>query len=686
MVTTNMTAADSPLHRYHGEGSQNAFRDLRNLYLPMVYGTALRLSGGNTAEAEDVSQMVFADLVRKAPQLRNEASMGAWLHRHTCFLMKNEIRGSVRRRAREQTAARQWQLENPNERRADHLKLEDRLDISLECLKEPDRRALILRFFEGKSLREVGGALGIGDDAAQKRVTRALERLRGFINRNATTGGVSMVLLLAFLSREARAEVPESLSSTLPGRALKLAEIRRGPLHGPRIRTVGPLCLIGGAALGIILAGWFYRASSDQNSRRSPGSVIKTGTASPFPGGKTPGRPARPGTMDAVLARLRTLVREPATSENAAAIAELIEAVDYEDLPALAKGIEDTGITGILYRSFPALFRHWGDHDTPAAMDWLFRHVSDEELSFAMSPSWEAAFQAWKPKDPKALSDWYAACISRRVAGSGPFFGMDNGILLRIGRSITEKDPGNTEAFLASFPDDPSFDTLHTTLKSDLRNYTRRMPDNAKNAPAIQKSQDAAEAERAAPTPTEYPGLRLAQNVPDDQAAILMAENLRTWSRLDGPAALNWVAAHLDLKSAGTMLDEIVPVWAQSDSDGLRAWYLANKDLHRPVGGDSLLEKIIRALAVNDPAAATDFLVNQCGTLEIEMMGGSWGSIQIAGDIAAGLRSPDQCREVIALLKGWPSSRGEEIIRLEKAALSRWKRWDPAGAEAAATP
>ena len=43
---------------------------------------------------------------------------------------------------------------------------------------ETDRHAVVLRFFDGKSMREVGAALGANEDAAKKRVSRALEKLR----------------------------------------------------------------------------------------------------------------------------------------------------------------------------------------------------------------------------------------------------------------------------------------------------------------------------------------------------------------------------------------------------------------------------------------------------------------------------------------------------------------------------
>lgn len=132
-----MTDSPSAFSRYRRDGSHSAFREVVAQYLPMVYRAAMRLCRGNPHEAEDICQVVFADLVRKAPRLRNEAALGAWLHRHTCFLMKNEIRGNVRRR-REQRAAEQWP--SPGDSAAPHpmdtglTELQSGLDQCLESL------------------------------------------------------------------------------------------------------------------------------------------------------------------------------------------------------------------------------------------------------------------------------------------------------------------------------------------------------------------------------------------------------------------------------------------------------------------------------------------------------------------------------------------------------------------------
>jgi len=50
-----------------------------------------------------------------------------------------------------------------------------------------DRAAILLRYFEQLDLRSVGEALGTNEDAAQKRVTRALEKLHTLLKRQGVT-------------------------------------------------------------------------------------------------------------------------------------------------------------------------------------------------------------------------------------------------------------------------------------------------------------------------------------------------------------------------------------------------------------------------------------------------------------------------------------------------------------------
>jgi len=70
------------------------------------------------------------------------------------------------------------------------------LDAALCELSEPDRDAVLLRYFEKKSAQEMAERLDISDEAAQKRVSRAVERLREFFTKRGITAGASGLVVV----------------------------------------------------------------------------------------------------------------------------------------------------------------------------------------------------------------------------------------------------------------------------------------------------------------------------------------------------------------------------------------------------------------------------------------------------------------------------------------------------------
>jgi RNA polymerase sigma factor (sigma-70 family) len=180
----NTMDANALLRAYVQEDSETAFQELVNRYIDLVFSTAIRRVNGNRAVAEDVSQQVFTDLARKAGSLPNNVMLGGWLHRHTGFVASNFMRVELRRQNRERKALEMNTMNEPSE--ADWDQMAPVLDEAMDQLDSSDRDALVLRFFEQQDLRAVGAALGITDDAAQKRVGRAVERLRELLGRRDT--------------------------------------------------------------------------------------------------------------------------------------------------------------------------------------------------------------------------------------------------------------------------------------------------------------------------------------------------------------------------------------------------------------------------------------------------------------------------------------------------------------------
>ncbi len=170
------------LQRFARHGEQSAFAEVVRRHLDLVFATALRKLEDPGA-AQEVAQNVFTVLARKAWQFAPDDSLPAWLHKTTLLESKSWLRGELRRRRREQTAAELGTtMSTPEDQPAFHA-LVPLLDEALLSLRETDRTALLLRYCESQSLRDVGATLGVSEDTAQKRVTTALEKLSQFFQR-----------------------------------------------------------------------------------------------------------------------------------------------------------------------------------------------------------------------------------------------------------------------------------------------------------------------------------------------------------------------------------------------------------------------------------------------------------------------------------------------------------------------
>lgn len=250
---------DQLLAEFVERQSQDAFAQLVSRYAPLVYaGTRRQVPA---AQADDVTQAVFILLADKARQLRGRGTLAGWLLKATHFVAREALRRERRLKRREQVAA----LAMSQTRNTDDPALWDELrpviDRALLRLKPGDRDVVVLRFFQSKSLRDVGSAVGISEEAARKRVDRAMQRLRDFLLREGV-----------------RAE-PAALASALAVHGLESppASLLAGKATAGSISlSKGAILLMGaktkiaiGVALGVLLlagtGGAVYRYYSGGN-------------------------------------------------------------------------------------------------------------------------------------------------------------------------------------------------------------------------------------------------------------------------------------------------------------------------------------------------------------------------------------------------------------------------------------
>lgn len=255
------------LRAYGRDGSETAFRELVARYVDLVYSVALRRVGGDAHLAQDVTQEVFIALARQARSLPPDCMLGGWLHRHTGFVASNVMRAEKRRTNRERMAAQMnsmdaWQAWE---------RLAPMLDEMLDRLDTLDRNALVLRFYEQRDLRAVGAALGVGEDAAQKRVSRALDKLRGLLGKRGIT--ISSAALGSLLLERTVEAAPGGLVAQVVPVALAAASVGGKVLVANFLS--GATVKLALAAVGVALIGALWISFAGNSSPAVPSTVDK---------------------------------------------------------------------------------------------------------------------------------------------------------------------------------------------------------------------------------------------------------------------------------------------------------------------------------------------------------------------------------------------------------------------------
>ena len=258
-----MTDDRQLLARYLDEGSQDAFAELVRRHVNFVYSAALRQVRSSQL-AEDVTQLVFCNLARKAAALGPQVVLAGWLHRDTRFTALDMVRAESRRQVREQEALSM----NPSgpDSNPEWEQLRPLIDELLDEMEPADRDALLLRFFEKRSHKEIGVLLGSGEEAARKRVTRALDKLRESLARRGVTASASAFSVAVFANgvHAAPAGLAAAVSAAA-GSTLSAAAIAATKTIA--MTTFQKIAV--SAALALALGAGIYEATQAASLRRS---------------------------------------------------------------------------------------------------------------------------------------------------------------------------------------------------------------------------------------------------------------------------------------------------------------------------------------------------------------------------------------------------------------------------------
>jgi RNA polymerase sigma factor (sigma-70 family) len=278
-----MKANDTELLRQYAlQGSEQAFGELVSRHVNLVYSVALRQVRDPNL-AEEITQAAFIILARKAKSLGDKTILSGWLCRTARNVAANALTIQRRRQRREQEACMETILNGGGDASSQPIteetwrQIAPLLDTALARLAAKDHDAIVLRFFEKKNFAEVGTALGASEDAAKKRVSRALEKLRGFFLKRGVNSTAAVIG--ETISANSIQAAPVALAKTVTAVALAKGAVAststltliKGALKIMAWTKAKTAVAVGVAAIALTLgAGYFsffYQAHPKQSGK-----------------------------------------------------------------------------------------------------------------------------------------------------------------------------------------------------------------------------------------------------------------------------------------------------------------------------------------------------------------------------------------------------------------------------------
>lgn len=434
------------LRQFTRERSETAFRELVRVHSPVVYGTALRMLGGDRAGAQDVTQEVFTLLVRKAGAL-DGVLLSAWLYRQACRRASNLMRAESRRKQRELVAVDMMNTSAVPEESPAGL-LGGEVDAALSTLSSGDRDALVLRYFEGQDYRKLGGSLGTSEEAARKRVSRAIQKLAEALQkRGIPVGAASLGTTMASLGAT---PVPASVVSQVTAQALSAV---------PAVGWSGLASLLKPFLAGMILSALAAGAVLLIRPPAPPATVVPADSAK-FTDKERVSRRLLDGSTSSedLIAEIKRAHAGPKHSLTRLRIGAILERISVGEIGDFILLAHDKLTPAEQAACFEPLLGRWLSSDPVGVMDFVASHqvfaaankVNHTSLSLNLFTDWRrkdhAAAQEW------LLRSWDAVALKSETFDQGS---LRDRLALEVADSaLLRRDTSGAFAFVRQVPDE----------------------------------------------------------------------------------------------------------------------------------------------------------------------------------------------------------------------------------------
>ncbi len=608
-VFTPETGDAELLKAFATDRNERAFENLVRRHVGLVHGLALRRTG-DTSLADEVTQNVFTLLAQKSVSLQGHPTLGGWMAKTTAF-------ESMRLSRNEQTRRRKMHAlqDDPSQTLSttpDDPAWEEAqtmLDQALASLSDSDRNAVVLRFYEKKNFKRIAELLGKSDDACQKQVSRAIEKLsRWFQRRGIALSSGAVITGLAATLDHTQAQTFSGSSASLAGKVLESSPAIHTTASSSsgvlillmKSKVLSTLIILGALALSAG-AGWRMGASQrtsavfDNASGTIPNVETNETTivvneaqrqASLRQLLETARREAQ-GIDVNPTARIRAAARvaliHPADLPEAMSLLEQFEGGLYRsrDLAALllerwalhdgASACEfalekmDIPLMGIHPVADP--LRSWASHDPQAAMAWFQQNKDPDGFLIEASGSWGRIsairwiMGAWALKDPLAAAQAYRN-LETEAEKSGAHYGI---------MELAKRSVQRTALLDALW--EPDIDKVSTTLR-DWGAYQ----------------------------PSELAKWIDSKNDEQVNRFALAKPVLSQWLLQDTQAAIDWWLLNRESDQPfDRKLGHLIDAWSETDAFSAAEW-LADQDLtqeHTPA-----IKSLSQQLTREDPERA----------------------------------------------------------------------------------